>query len=64
MMEIVSQVEDALQVTISDADLRHFRTLGDVRRYVECRAADRVLAAGPSELPPATINGSAAIGES
>jgi len=64
MMEIVSQVEDALQVTISDADLRHFRTLGDVRRYIECRAADRVLAVGPSASPPATVKGSAAIGES
>jgi len=61
MMEIVSQVEDALSVTINDADLRHFRTVGDVRRYIECRAADHAAAVAPDSTSPATINGAPTI---
>jgi len=40
MMEIVLDVQDALDVVIEDSDLRHMRTIGDVitflqHRYVE-----------------------------
>lgn len=63
MMEIVSQVEDALRITISDADLRHFRTLGDVRQYVECRAADAAPAVASDPTLPAKINGAPTVRE-
>jgi acyl carrier protein len=40
MMEVVLDVQDALDLVIEDADLRHMRTIGDVigflqQRYVE-----------------------------
>ena len=63
MMEIVSQMEDALRITISDAALRHFRTLGDVRRYVECRAADAAPAVASDSTLPAKINETPTVGE-
>ena len=63
LMEIVSQVEDAVRISISDADLRHFRTLGDVRRHVECRAADQAPAVTPGSPPPTTVNNSTAVSE-
>lgn len=34
LMEIMIKVEDILRVTVSDQELRHFRTLGDVRQFV------------------------------
>ena len=44
MMEIVLDVQDALDLVIEDADLRHMRTIGDVigflqQRYTEVHGA-------------------------
>jgi len=35
MMEIVLLVEDVLTISIKNDELRHLRTLGDVRQFVE-----------------------------
>jgi acyl carrier protein len=35
MMEIVLDMQDALDITISDAELRDFKTLGDVLGFLE-----------------------------
>src|SRR6478609_2246513 len=37
MMEIVVLVEDVLQMTINNEELRHLRTLGDVKTFIECK---------------------------
>src|SRR3982751_5564325 len=44
MMEVVLDVQDALDLVIEDADLRHMRTIGDFvgflrQRYAEARGA-------------------------
>jgi acyl carrier protein len=44
MMEVVLDVQDALDLVIEDADLRHMRTIGDVigflqQRYVQIHPA-------------------------
>ena len=44
LMEIMIKVEDILRVTVSDQELRHFRTLGDIRQFV-------VQAVGEAPLP-------------
>ena len=43
MMEIVFLAEDVLQVSIDNEDLRPFRTVGDIKRYL----ASRMDSAGP-----------------
>ena len=43
MMEIMLRVEDLLQIRASDDQLRHFRTLGEVRQFIDRSA--RVTAA-------------------
>ena len=48
MMEIMIKVEDILQVTVSDEELRHFRTLGDVRQFI-----DRSVRGTPASSSPA-----------
>ncbi len=37
MMEIVMLAEEALPITISNDELRHLRTLGDVEQFVACK---------------------------
>ena len=37
MMEIVLLTEDALPVTINNEELRHLRTLGHVKQFIECK---------------------------
>lgn len=37
MMEIVILVEDVLQMTINNEELRHLRTLGDVKTFIDCK---------------------------
>lgn len=37
MMEIVIMVEDVLQMTINNDELRHLRTVGDVKTFIECK---------------------------
>ena len=37
MMEIVILVEDVLQMSINNEELRHLRTLGDVKQFIECK---------------------------
>ncbi|HEY2124235.1 MAG TPA: phosphopantetheine-binding protein [Chthoniobacterales bacterium] len=40
MMEIVLDVQDALNVTIEDADLKHIKTIGDVIEFLQQRFAE------------------------
>jgi acyl carrier protein len=35
MIEVMLRVEELLKVRVSDHDLRHFRTLGDVRQFID-----------------------------
>ncbi len=37
MMEIVILVEDVLQMSINNEELRHLRTLGDVKQFIDCK---------------------------
>ncbi len=37
MMEIVILVEDVLQMSINNEELRHLRTLGDVKLFIDCK---------------------------
>ena len=37
MMEIVILVEDVLQMTINNDELRHLRTVGDVKTFIDCK---------------------------
>ena len=37
MMEIVILVEDVLQMTINNEELRHLRSVGDVKTFLECK---------------------------
>lgn len=37
MMEVVVLVEDALQMTINNDELRHLRTLGDIKTFIDCK---------------------------
>lgn len=36
-MEIVILTEDVLPVSINNEELRHLRTLGDVKQFIECK---------------------------
>lgn len=38
MMEIVILVEDVLQMQINNEELRHLRTVGDVKTFIDCKA--------------------------
>ncbi len=38
MIEVMQRVEDLLQIRVSDEELRHFRTLGQVREFIARRA--------------------------
>lgn len=37
MMEIVILVEEVLHMTINNDELRHLRTVGDVKRFIDCK---------------------------
>jgi acyl carrier protein len=37
MMEIVILVEDVLQMSINNEELRHLRTVGDVKTFIDCK---------------------------
>src|SRR5688500_3389477 len=37
MMEIVILVEDVLQMTINNDELRNLRTVGDVKTFIDCK---------------------------
>ncbi len=37
MMEIVILVEDVLQMSINNEELRHLRTLGDIKQFIDCK---------------------------
>ncbi|MGA3008058.1 MAG: acyl carrier protein, partial [Opitutaceae bacterium] len=37
MMEIVILVEDALQMSINNDELRNLRTLGDIKTFIDCK---------------------------
>lgn len=50
MMEIMIKVEDLLQVRVSDEELRHFRTLGDFRLFID-RAVRSAPAIDATPLP-------------
>lgn len=38
MMEIVILVEDVLQMQINNEELRHLRTVGDIKVFIDCKA--------------------------
>ncbi len=50
MVEVMIRVEDLLQIHVSDAELRHFRTLGEVRLFID-RTARAMSAGGNTALP-------------
>ena len=39
MLEIVLDIQDAVEVVIEDSELREVKTLGDVRRFLEAKLA-------------------------
>ena len=41
MLEIVLDIQDAVDVVIEDAELREAKTLGDVRKFLEVKLAAR-----------------------
>lgn len=43
MMEIVILVEDVLQMSINNDELRHLRTVGDVKTFIECKVRGQPL---------------------
>src|SRR3982751_54237 len=40
MMEIVILVEDVLQMSINNDELRNLRTVGDVKTFIDCKIRD------------------------
>ena len=50
MVEVMMRVEDLLQIRVSDAELRHFRTLGEVRRFID-HTARGMSTSGNAALP-------------
>lgn len=51
MMEIVILVEDVLQVSINNDELRNLRTVGDVKTFVDCKIRDLPLPKPTKFLP-------------
>ena len=41
MLEIVLDIQDAVDVVIEDAELREVKTMGDVRRFLELKLAEK-----------------------
>jgi acyl carrier protein len=46
MMEVMLRVEDLLKIHVSDRELRHFRTLGEVRQFIDRNAPAAALSSG------------------
>jgi 3-hydroxyacyl-[acyl-carrier-protein] dehydratase len=53
MMEIVMQVEEILQITINNQELRALRTIGEVRQFMEAKLS------GTSQTPAPVATDSA-----
>lgn len=51
MMEIVILVEDVLQMTINNEELRHLRTVGDVKTFLDCKVRGMPLPQPTKFLP-------------
>ncbi|OHE86687.1 MAG: hypothetical protein A3G75_13800 [Verrucomicrobia bacterium RIFCSPLOWO2_12_FULL_64_8] len=51
MMEIVILVEDVLQMSINNEELRHLRTLGDVKQFIDCKVRGWPLPKPTKHLP-------------
>lgn len=51
MMEIVILVEDVLQMSINNDELRHLRTVGDVKTFIECKVRGMPLPKPTKFLP-------------
>src|SRR3954470_21520871 len=51
MMEIVILVEDVLQMTINNDELRNLRTVGDVKTFIDCKIRDLPLPKPTKFLP-------------
>jgi acyl carrier protein len=51
MMEIVILVEDVLQMSINNEELRHLRTVGDVKIFIECKVRGQPLPKPTKFLP-------------
>ena len=51
MMEIVILVEDVLQMSINNEELRNLRTLGDVKQFIECKVSGLPLPKPTKFLP-------------
>lgn len=46
MMEVMLRVEDLLKIRVTDHDLRQFRTLGEVRQFIDRNAQAMATATG------------------
>lgn len=51
MMEIVILVEDVLQLSINNDELRNLRTIGDVKTFIDCKIRDLPLPKPTKFLP-------------
>ena len=51
MMEIVILVEDVLQMSINNDELRHLRSVGDVKTFIECKVRGQPLPKPTKFLP-------------
>ncbi|HWA85826.1 MAG TPA: acyl carrier protein, partial [Opitutus sp.] len=51
MMEIVILVEDVLQLSINNDELRNLRTVGDVKTFIDCKIRDLPLPKPTKFLP-------------
>lgn len=51
LIEFVMFAEDVLQVSIDNAELAQLRTLGDIRRFIECRLLGLALPPTANLLP-------------
>jgi 3-hydroxyacyl-[acyl-carrier-protein] dehydratase len=54
MMEIVILAEEVLQISINNEELCHLRTLGDARRFIECKVRGLPLPM-PARLMPGDL---------
>jgi 3-hydroxyacyl-[acyl-carrier-protein] dehydratase len=57
MMEIVILVEEVLQMSINNEELRHLRTIGDVKQFIECKVRGLPLPQPTKFLPIEQIAG-------
>ena len=57
MMEIVILVEEVLQMSINNEELRHLRTIGDVKQFIDCKVRGLPLPKPTKFLPIEQIAG-------